>query len=88
MFLFQGMGDTTSALAWFYKEPRTFVTGINNKVLRVHDLRGKFPDSWKYGRSGTEANRSDFLGVRICVVLYVYEDEIPFMCLYACVVMV
>ena len=35
------MGDTTSGLAWFNKEPKTFVTGMNGKVLRVQDLRGK-----------------------------------------------
>ncbi|XP_053373892.1 GATOR complex protein MIOS-like [Mercenaria mercenaria] len=34
-----GMGETTSSFAWFNKEPRTFITGINGKCLRVYDLR-------------------------------------------------
>ena len=34
------MGDTTTSFAWFNKEPKTFITGINGKCLRVYDLRG------------------------------------------------
>lgn len=34
-----GLGEATSSFAWFNKEPRTFVTGINGKCLKVYDLR-------------------------------------------------
>jgi hypothetical protein len=34
------MGDTTSSFAWFNKEPKTFISGMNGKCLRVYDIRG------------------------------------------------
>lgn len=34
-----GAGDTSSSFAWFPQDARTFVTGMNNRYLRVYDLR-------------------------------------------------
>ncbi|KAK7500780.1 hypothetical protein BaRGS_00008024 [Batillaria attramentaria] len=34
-----GPGDTCSSFAWFPQDARTFVTGVNNRYLRVYDLR-------------------------------------------------
>ena len=36
-----GPSETTLSLAWFSREPKTLVTGMNNKFLRIFDLRGK-----------------------------------------------
>ncbi|XP_060561622.1 GATOR complex protein MIOS-like [Ruditapes philippinarum] len=38
-FVETGMGDTTSSFAWFNKEPKTFISGMNGKCLRVYDIR-------------------------------------------------
>lgn len=38
-FLELGMGETTSSFSWFHKEPKTFVTGMNGKNLRLYDIR-------------------------------------------------
>ena len=40
-FSLAGMGETTSSFSWFHKEPKTFVTGMNGKILRIYDIRGK-----------------------------------------------
>lgn len=34
-----GPSDTTASFCWFKKEPRTFVTGMNTRYLRIYDLR-------------------------------------------------
>ncbi|KAJ8313969.1 hypothetical protein KUTeg_008530 [Tegillarca granosa] len=34
-----GSSETTGSFSWFYKEPRTFVTGMNAKLLKIFDLR-------------------------------------------------
>uniref|UniRef100_K1QL39 WD repeat-containing protein mio n=1 Tax=Magallana gigas TaxID=29159 RepID=K1QL39_MAGGI len=31
--------ETTASFCWFKKEPRTFVTGMNTRYLRIYDLR-------------------------------------------------
>ena len=37
-----GFGDTVASLAWF-TQPSTLIAGVNNKHLRVYDLRGMIP---------------------------------------------
>ncbi|XP_061193802.1 GATOR2 complex protein MIOS-like isoform X3 [Saccostrea echinata] len=34
-----GPSETTASFDWFKKEPRTFVTGMNARYLRIYDLR-------------------------------------------------
>nr|XP_034309775.1 GATOR complex protein MIOS-A isoform X2 [Crassostrea gigas] len=34
-----GPSETTASFCWFKKEPRTFVTGMNTRYLRIYDLR-------------------------------------------------
>ncbi|XP_077978834.1 GATOR2 complex protein MIOS-B-like [Glandiceps talaboti] len=34
-----GLSETTTSIAWSYHDPNTFITGMNNKYLRVFDLR-------------------------------------------------
>ncbi|XP_078320421.1 GATOR2 complex protein MIOS-B-like isoform X1 [Crassostrea virginica] len=34
-----GPSETTASFSWFKKEPRTFVTGMNTRYLRIYDLR-------------------------------------------------
>lgn len=38
-FLELGMGETTSSFSWFHKDAKTFVTGMNGKILRIYDIR-------------------------------------------------
>ena len=33
-------GDTVSSVAWFNQSVHTLVTGVNNKHLRLYDIRG------------------------------------------------
>lgn len=40
-YLLAGHSETSLSFAWFLNEPRTFVTGMNNKLLRIYDLRGQ-----------------------------------------------
>lgn len=35
-----GPGETSSSFSWFPQTPRSFVTGMNNRYLRIYDLRG------------------------------------------------
>ncbi|XP_046334805.1 GATOR complex protein MIOS-like [Haliotis rufescens] len=34
-----GSGDTSTSFCWFVSESKTFVTGVNNRHMRVYDLR-------------------------------------------------
>ncbi|XP_025096511.1 GATOR complex protein MIOS-like isoform X2 [Pomacea canaliculata] len=34
-----GPGETSSSFSWFPQTPRSFVTGMNNRYLRIYDLR-------------------------------------------------
>ena len=38
---FTGPSEATLSLSWFTHEPKTLVTGMNHKFLRIYDLRGK-----------------------------------------------
>lgn len=37
-----GLSDTAHSLAWLVHQPRSLVIGMNNKHLRLVDLRGQF----------------------------------------------
>ena len=34
-------GDMTASFNWFHKDSRLFVCGMNNRHLRIYDLRGE-----------------------------------------------
>ena len=37
----QGLSEVTHSLAWFLSQPKVLVAGMNNKHLKIYDLRGK-----------------------------------------------
>ena len=49
LLAFLGMGETTSSFSWFHKDAKTFVTGMNGKILRIYDIRGKSRSSFLAG---------------------------------------
>ncbi|XP_072142752.1 GATOR2 complex protein MIOS isoform X2 [Dermacentor andersoni] len=46
-----GYSDSTQSLSWFCQSPMTFVSGMNNKQLRIYDMR----DSSRPGSTSTKA---------------------------------
>ncbi|KAL1442836.1 hypothetical protein MTO96_030611 [Rhipicephalus appendiculatus] len=36
-----GYSDSAQSLSWFCQSPMTFVSGMNNKQLRIYDMRGQ-----------------------------------------------
>ncbi|XP_050419216.1 GATOR complex protein MIOS-A [Patella vulgata] len=34
-----GYSESSSSFSWFYSSPKTFITGMNNRQLRIYDLR-------------------------------------------------
>lgn len=61
-----GLGESSSCICWFHASPKSFITGVNNKLLRIYDLRDTArPRTIAYSKGITEVKVDPFNDHRV-----------------------
>lgn len=60
------LGESSSSVCWFRSSPKSFISGINNKILRIYDLRDTArPRTVTYSKGITEVKVDPFNDNRV-----------------------